>query len=464
MENGMSRYLMLVTVILLFGSPFPFPAKSFAQGCSDISGIWTTTDTITLSISADGSTESISETQTDTIEIFQNGCNVSFFSQAGTALETERTGVIQGNTVTFSGLAAIPVNNAVCTKNELLVSGTLTGNQIDATTTVNIACSADGTSVTVTGSGISTFVGTPIDEICKPSDPQFFKNSIEVEVTNSTPLPGSPIFENVVLVARFTPDFADTLFDAAQACGYQRFNWYQEVLYTPNRVTPFIDPPIGQNSDALPFYLDEGSTVFDSSVHITTNLIPSGNPESSSTLEFVDLPVNPFFNPQTPTDYSYFVTSLVGIRADGSYDRLYSWTWKSDFYLSDFTNKAISPAGGGIYDISLGVNPANIQIPLMGPTSKPSFINVSKLLLVPVVQVGEDYYSVVLRLIDEITFDFQVLDAQLLSNPNTIGISIFDNNVLSMSEVIVDQSRYFVEMELVSENPYTFRLTLAIEF
>jgi hypothetical protein len=137
-----------------------------AQTCPDLGGIWTVTESVTLTATVTftptGESETATETETGigTVEMTQVGCTVQFFISApgpdGT-VQLERVGTIEGDTVTFTGIAAVPTTGTTCSKNSFVAVGTIDGNRIDVTTTVDIACTVPDFVLTITGDGTAVF-------------------------------------------------------------------------------------------------------------------------------------------------------------------------------------------------------------------------------------------------------------------------------------------------------------------
>ena len=153
--------------LLALCAPILVSTQALAQACPDLSGIWTVDETITLTIIINGDSDTDTVSGTDTVSITQNGCAIQYFqsvpSPSGGTQQVLRSGMIVGNTVTFTGIAALVVQGATCTRNLLTVSGTISGNTIDATSAVDVRCTAPGIVQTVTGNGTAFFVGPPID-------------------------------------------------------------------------------------------------------------------------------------------------------------------------------------------------------------------------------------------------------------------------------------------------------------
>lgn len=146
-----------------------FAQNTLAEdSCPDLSGIWMVTESVTLTITTNGDSDTISQNATGSVEFTQDGCTVQYFQSVplpeGGTLHVERTGTITGNTVKFSGIAAIVQEGVTCSENSLTVVGTINGNRIDANSTINIQCSIPGLVQTVTGQGTAIFIGPPSDQ------------------------------------------------------------------------------------------------------------------------------------------------------------------------------------------------------------------------------------------------------------------------------------------------------------
>ncbi|HEY3857869.1 MAG TPA: carboxypeptidase regulatory-like domain-containing protein [Verrucomicrobiae bacterium] len=165
------------------------------------------------------------------------------------------------------------------------------------------------------------------------------------------------------LMAVFTPQApGSTLVTAACELGYDHFNWYQRLLVNPpvpypySIPVPFNDPPQywadgSPNlltdpvshlhkwpADALRYALNEGDNPLDP----YDRMSPHHTSVDGTTLEFDDSPTYPAFG---LGQYMQFVTTLVGIRQDDSYDCLDGFFfWKTD-------NKGPSSSGGIIPDL-----------------------------------------------------------------------------------------------------------------
>src|SRR5205807_8787257 len=131
------------------------------------------------------------------------------------------------------------------------------------------------------------------------------------------------------------------------------FNWYQVVKpdpYPPAGLTvPYVDPPPGGGpafggiADRLPFYWDEWTSAepgFGSYFDLQ-------NHSATFTLDYSDGPADPRLQPGQNMS---FVTSLVGVYQDGSFDVLNNFEWSSDYNGSvggiGVRRDALEPTGG----------------------------------------------------------------------------------------------------------------------
>jgi len=216
--------------------------------------------------------------------------------------------------------------------------------------------------------------------------------------------------------AIFTPNFDLTLKQAADICGYDHFNWYQEITHDPlpipardesiypgGKLTPpYFDAPLGGSTtyladfgpgygdDYFPFYWDEYEsrnprTRDDKDARVSKYT-------TDKTLTFFDEPsrkkldrdgffgeigikelILKLFN---SGDYVGFSTYLVGVRDDAAktYDLLSKFDWKSNYKrryrkeggvsmglntpsTEDFD---YSPEDGGIFDLKQDLSLSDI--------------------------------------------------------------------------------------------------------
>ncbi len=153
---------------------------------------------------------------------------------------------------------------------------------------------------------------------------------------------------------------------------YDHFNWYQVVVNAPHSEemlgmsAPFVDPQPGGGpafggwADNLPFYYDEQGetgTGYYLSDHTTI-----------TTLDFGDRPANSRLETGEQLE---FLTSLAGIRADGTWDVLYSFSWASDYNGTaggvDVFRSLTLPTGGtgGVFDVSLDLQPWDLPVEVL---------------------------------------------------------------------------------------------------
>lgn len=189
------------------------------------------------------------------------------------------------------------------------------------------------------------------------------------------------------MTAEFVPNFGLSLSQAAQIGGFDHFNWLQVSTDYPNILlssanggcggfrlpvtTPFIDPISGGMggipADDLPYYWDEkpagcanpGYALSDNEHDGVDGhtVIPNGD------LHFEDTPENKSASADNPMK---FITSLVGVRDDGSWQPLFTWNWESDYTGEDGVvgvsqNIDNGDGGtGGILDVQVLDDPLNV--------------------------------------------------------------------------------------------------------
>jgi Immunoglobulin domain/Carboxypeptidase regulatory-like domain len=198
------------------------------------------------------------------------------------------------------------------------------------------------------------------------------------------------------LTATFTPQVSGlTLQDAACLLGYDHFNWYQRILHNPYYKTksayvPYSDPPEFEldsvsgtytkaNSlpgytgspaflaDAKPFYWNERNDpsdpydlAYDGRAGGARNLQDGG-----TSLWFEDTPQDYRLKPQLG-EYKGFVTVLVGVKKNHSFEWLNWFYWNSNY---NGTDGAITPDAsvwrdtngvGGISGLITNVQPSDI--------------------------------------------------------------------------------------------------------
>lgn len=134
-------------------------------------------------------------------------------------------------------------------------------------------------------------------------------------------------------------------------------------------ITPLTDESKELFNDNLPFYYDEQEPPFLSFRNDTRKEqeVRSSLFGSIDTLKFYDQPKIPFMQPK---EFISFTTSLVGVFPDGTWQALYTFRWKTDYkgedrpgsiaLLSNIFPEESDGSNGGISDLRLNVNPANL--------------------------------------------------------------------------------------------------------
>jgi hypothetical protein len=124
----------------------------------DLNGSWTVTQEMYLTLTIAGESETEHTKDTGVITLTQSGTSVSYYLTVtdpitGETYSMKRTGTIQGNTITFTGIGAMPVDGISYSKNSFVAVGTIQGNRIDMTATVDVAFTYMGLSGTIKGNG-----------------------------------------------------------------------------------------------------------------------------------------------------------------------------------------------------------------------------------------------------------------------------------------------------------------------
>ena len=126
-----------------------------APECEDISGTWYVSETVKFTCTAMGETESDTLTGSGSAYITQNGCSVSY---SVPQFDVERTGSVKGNSVRFEGPFVVPLANDVnLSQNSATITGTISGNRIDATGSGIAKGSYMGYSFSCQGTSQATF-------------------------------------------------------------------------------------------------------------------------------------------------------------------------------------------------------------------------------------------------------------------------------------------------------------------
>jgi hypothetical protein len=260
--------------------------------------------------------------------------------------------------VTLSGGIALHLNNYDGTYTQLfeLSPGTEIDVSAEVDTDVDVSTSAGGSLSSFAQASINLSTPPPFSA-CGP---------FNVDVTTQ----GSSLtLQPNIILASYTPSDGQSLASAAAACGFQNFDWQQQILLLPapspfatNSGTPVtaptLDPP--NSGYTYPLTCADGtvSTAINGAFPYYYN--PSGPPgdcfslsyreSGGNTLTFGDNPADvclPGF--QWPLTYAAFLaqcggikappgsflefdTELVGIEPDGSPSApLYSFLWTDNF-------------------------------------------------------------------------------------------------------------------------------------
>ena len=133
----------------------------------NLAGGWRVTENVTLTQTINGQSQTTSQSGSAYVTLSQSGSTVWYYEDitnpnTGGTTTVQRTGTIQGDTVTFSGIAALPISGLSFSPNSMVAVGKIQGGQINATTSVSVGVSGSvgGTAVsgTVTGGGTAVFV------------------------------------------------------------------------------------------------------------------------------------------------------------------------------------------------------------------------------------------------------------------------------------------------------------------
>lgn len=188
-------------------------------------------------------------------------------------------------------------------------------------------------------SGRAKVLGHDFDRFSTSFKDLFVADRVEV-----TPIAPGLLLQPTAMQATFTPGFGLTLEEAAQIGGFKHFNWVQTVIKAPvppklvdtTRIImpPYPDPPFGgyeyqrlqgRFPNNEPYYLNEDE--------LSVNVLNCAISPSATTLVFCDQPGYELFK---DGEYKEFVTSLVGVYEDSTFEDphfmpLHNFLWKSDF-------------------------------------------------------------------------------------------------------------------------------------
>jgi hypothetical protein len=174
------------------------------------------------------------------------------------------------------------------------------------------------------------------------------------------------------MTAQFVAPYTLTLKEAADVLHYDHFNWFQVVAKDPyptpfSDKVPYVDPVprlVDGSPNALPgtfngvkefadkpqYYWNEEGAV--GMYHLKTN-------STVDTLLYADYPAELRLQAGQSLE---FVTALAGVRADGTWDNLLTFTWSTDATGTVEGGSArmslVAPEGGtgGVFDIHFDVS------------------------------------------------------------------------------------------------------------
>jgi hypothetical protein len=158
------------------------------EECVNIAGNWNFTDSGTVTCTCGGETDTENISGSGTVNISQNGCNVSW-SVPLNGVNYSRSGTVSGNIIQVSGIFVVPLVGGVnITQNTYSASGTIS----EDTKTINlngsgsasgsyegIAFSCSGTdTVALTRSSLSSLSSNIyLKELFKKKQPKLFLNN-----------------------------------------------------------------------------------------------------------------------------------------------------------------------------------------------------------------------------------------------------------------------------------------------
>ncbi|MFT7472563.1 MAG: hypothetical protein ACI8XU_002463 [Kiritimatiellia bacterium] len=108
-----------------------------------------------------------------------------------------------------------------------------------------------------------------------------------------------------------------------------------------------------------------------------------------------------------------------------------------------------------------GVSSMNFS--LSTPIQEASFGLITNILSIPVLKVGSDHFSLELSLSKLEPVEFQQLSYQQIDASATIATSTLEDGVVLIPGLVVGETKYRIELSLISENPILLRLTSAAE-
>lgn len=207
---------------------------------------------------------------------------------------------------------------------------------------------------------------------CRSSNPLFFQQNVTIS-PGDTDMSASFVSNQTLRGC--------SLSDIAAAYGYDHFNWVQTIDHYDGLLLsmippgvpihaigfPILDPLPGgyfpaHPADLKPFYWDEVSVLPDFYLWNPGNM-------TDYVLNFIDKPKSRTI--YESDEYMSFITSLVGVRGDDTWDPLATFTWKSNYNgdtggTYDVTSDLTPPVGGlgGIYDVNMLSDPWAVPQPV----------------------------------------------------------------------------------------------------
>ena len=131
--------------------------------CFNIAGDWNASETVTITCCLGGDCETNTFSGTDIITIYQNECNISYNLYLSGFGDFSRTGTIDANNIQLSGIFAVLQPQCTATKNNIIVNGTVNGDQINlqGSGKINGTCYGMGFSCTGGSTAILSRLGSP---------------------------------------------------------------------------------------------------------------------------------------------------------------------------------------------------------------------------------------------------------------------------------------------------------------
>ena len=84
-------------------------------------------------------------------------------------------------------------------------------------------------------------------------------------------------------------------------------------------------------------------------------------------------------------------------------------------------------------------------------------------LTVPVIALDDSYSQLELNISNEQPIEFQLASATAISNPNTVSMSRFAGDTLTIPQWVAASLRYRIELLLTNSDPVTLQLSFAEE-